>query len=216
MAKEREQLGNPPDDVPEAEEQRRRRLDRRTFIRTGLAVGGGLVAAAYVKPNLQSIGIPRAFAQVTPGPGGRPSIEFEPDDVDADAGDVSSFEFLNVEICNVSGHLVVSISQWDYDVTVLEGPEFLDDTIGIDGVLLPTIGTLTSPPGGDGTKEGECTDFPVTFNLLPLWTSEGTKIKVRIVATGTADDGQHADARLTLTLTKYSGTHSKHRGSKRP
>ncbi len=44
----------------------RRRHSRRTFIRTGLAVGGGLVASAYVKPFLQSIGVPRAFAQATP------------------------------------------------------------------------------------------------------------------------------------------------------
>ena len=69
MAKEREQLGNPPENLPEDEGLRRRRWDRRTFIRTGLAVGAGVVASAYVKPNLQSIGIPRAFAQATPGPG---------------------------------------------------------------------------------------------------------------------------------------------------
>ena len=45
-------------------------VSRRSFIRTGLAVGGGLVAAMYVKPAFQTIGIPRAFAAVSPAPGG--------------------------------------------------------------------------------------------------------------------------------------------------
>ena len=68
MAKQKDQPGNRPDDDTEGGDRRQRRWDRRTFIRTGLAVGGGLVAAAYVKPNLQSIGVPRAFANVTPPP----------------------------------------------------------------------------------------------------------------------------------------------------
>ena len=81
MAEQKNQPGNRPDDVPEDEERRRRRLDRRTFIRTGLAVGAGVAASAYIKPSLQSIGIPRAFASVTPGPG-HPSIEWVDDDLE--------------------------------------------------------------------------------------------------------------------------------------
>ena len=57
-------------DGTEGGDQRQRHTSRRTFIRTGLAVAAGVAASAYVKPSLQSIGIPRAFAAAsgcTPG-----------------------------------------------------------------------------------------------------------------------------------------------------
>ena len=75
MAKHEELPPNQGDILTETGRQRQRRLDRRTFIRSGLAVGAGLVASAYVKPNLQSIGIARAFASVTPPPHAKVCVE---------------------------------------------------------------------------------------------------------------------------------------------
>ena len=202
MAKQKDQPGNRPDDDTAGGEILQRRLDRRKFVRAGLAVGAGLVASAYVKPNLQSIGIPRAFAQGTPAPGGKPSIEFRPNDVDGSDGDVDSFLFEGILLCNVSGHHVVTISDWLFDVEIIKGSSLLED---VDVPTSAEIGPLTSPqPGANGPIEEDCTGFPVTFDLDDDWKDApvGTEIKVRIFATGIANDGQVATTLLTLTLTK--------------
>lgn len=49
-----------------------RRVTRRSFIRNGLIVSGAVAASFYVKPDFQSIRVPRAFAAVTRPP--RPPI----------------------------------------------------------------------------------------------------------------------------------------------
>ena len=211
MAMQKNLPGNRPDDVPEDEERRQRRWDRRTFIRTGLAVGAGVVASAYVKPSLQSIGIPRSFAQVTPT-GTHPSIEFrrisEPpfpdgpgdDFEETEPGTATSHTFLNVELCNVSGHLLTAISDWLFVVN----PDILNGGLldgGAAGVVLPDaedFPTLTSADTPD------CERFPVTFNLDPTpWQNAelGTQIKVGIDAFGSVS-GNTAVTHLTLTLVK--------------
>ena len=178
----------------EVGERRQRRWDRRAFIRTGLAVGAGVVASAYVKPSLQSIGIPRAFAQATPA-GGRPSIEFNPNDVGDSYSGTTPFTFMGVvDLCNVSGDTFTPISAWTFVVDeILKGEELLDE------VVLPDedFGTLNSP------NPSECADFEVTFKLTPLWADAdpGAEIKVHIHATGTTAEGAGL-AHLTLTLTK--------------
>jgi hypothetical protein len=48
--------------------QNRRLATRRNFLRTGAVVGAALVAITYVKPDLQSIKIPRAFASASAPP----------------------------------------------------------------------------------------------------------------------------------------------------
>jgi hypothetical protein len=48
--------------------QNRRLVTRRNFLRTGAVVGAGLVATTYVKPDLQSIKVPRAFASASAPP----------------------------------------------------------------------------------------------------------------------------------------------------
>ena len=201
-------LPNPLEtDLSESGGQRQRQLSRRTFIRTGLVVGGALVASAYVKPSLQSIGIPRAFAQATPPPGGNPSIEFKPlNDVEFDAEGLTSFTFTGVLLCNVSGDQVTPISDWFFKVTSIEkGSEFLDPAVDpdgdADGVELPdaaSFPTLTSP---QPAPQPDCAAFPVTFHLEPSWAGAAvdTEIKVKIDAFGTTAAGTGA-THLTLTL----------------
>ena len=216
MAEQKDQHGHRPDNLPEDEGQRKRRWDRRTFIRTGLAVGAGVVASAYVKPSLQSIGIPRAFAHGTPALIGKPSIEFDPDDVTHTVSGVGSFTFGTVlgpgdafvKLCNVGDHHPVTIeaSDWFFEVTHIDDsaghlntvPDSADGVA--DGVGLPT----TFPAlASSGSPPFPCAPFPVTFYLLPSWANADplTEIKVKINASGTAN-GFTAVTHLTLTLVR--------------
>jgi hypothetical protein len=63
-----EARGWPNEPVQTEPPQKHRLTTRRTFIRAGVAIGAGLVASSYVKPNLQTIKIPRAFASASAPP----------------------------------------------------------------------------------------------------------------------------------------------------
>ena len=146
MAKHEELPPNQGGSLTETGGQRQRRLDRRTFIRTGLAVGGGLVAAAYVKPNLQSIGIPRAFASVTPDGGTLcmpMCIDFEKD---ADGNDLIAGNIITTQFAGIG---VMTVSTKTYGNTGGTMENFNQTAIGPLAGNPAMIFDSANPTGGD-------------------------------------------------------------------
>ena len=74
-----------------------RRINRRRFLRSGLIATGALATALYVRPEITTIGVPKAFAAMSPPPevtpAHRPSICVDFDESLVHQGDVITHQY---------------------------------------------------------------------------------------------------------------------------
>ncbi|MCH7971087.1 MAG: twin-arginine translocation signal domain-containing protein [Chloroflexi bacterium] len=172
-----------------------RKLERRTLLKKA-AIGGASLAVLYVAPQFSSVTAKRAYA-TTGVP--RISIEFRPDDPQMSSPGFGPHQFPNIELCNVSGHLPTTITNWNFMVNILAGGNCLDSSFGVDGVVIPPAGTF-NPLTQTGNDPGaECAGFLVVLHTNSVWDAATAKeIKVEIIATA----GTDASTTLTVTITK--------------
>lgn len=188
-----------------AEKLRKSQLSRRAFLlRSGGALGG-LALGMYLKPSLTSLGIPPAFASVSPGQasinwgdggGGAPfdDIQFDNEYVD----EYTSATQLDVTagLCNVSD-----------DEAGCSAITFTHNIVKDDGGYLAAVDPVVIANEADFKDPNllcapDCRDVNIQVNFNAAnWgdADDETEVKFRIIATA---DQSGQESRLTVTVIK--------------